>query len=163
LADIPKEVEEAATCLGARPLQVFWHVLLPSLLPAWITGFALAFARGVGEDGSVVFLAGNIPLKTETLPLLLVSKLDQYDYAAAPHGARAGADAGPHPLDPRRLVRVLDAAQRVLLALRELQEHQPAREHGQHREQEREEQAHATEHHSSSFCRTRLRSRSAAL
>ncbi|WP_287028930.1 sulfate ABC transporter permease subunit CysT [Pseudomonas sp. UBA6310] len=83
LADIPKEIEEAATCLGARPLQVFRHVLLPSLLPAWVTGFALAFARGVGEYGSVVFIAGNIPLKTEILPLLIVSKLDQYDYKGA--------------------------------------------------------------------------------
>ncbi|TLX62324.1 sulfate ABC transporter permease subunit CysT [Stutzerimonas nosocomialis] len=83
LADIPKEVEEAAACLGARPLQVFRYVLLPSLLPAWLTGFALAFARGVGEYGSVVFIAGNIPLKTEILPLLIVSKLDQYDYPGA--------------------------------------------------------------------------------
>ena len=83
LADIPKEVEEAAACLGAKPLQVFRHILLPSLLPAWLTGFALAFARGVGEYGSVVFIAGNIPLKTEILPLLIVSKLDQYDYPGA--------------------------------------------------------------------------------
>nr|WP_288500087.1 sulfate ABC transporter permease subunit CysT [uncultured Pseudomonas sp.] len=83
LADIPKEVEEAAACLGAKPFQVFRYVLLPSLLPAWLTGFALAFARGVGEYGSVVFIAGNIPLKTEILPLLIVSKLDQYDYPGA--------------------------------------------------------------------------------
>ena len=83
LADIPREVEEAAACLGARPLQVFRHVLLPSLLPAWLTGFALAFARGVGEYGSVVFIAGNIPLQTEILPLLIVAKLDQYDYPGA--------------------------------------------------------------------------------
>ncbi|EHD20511.1 MULTISPECIES: sulfate ABC transporter permease subunit CysT [Brenneria] len=83
LADIPKEIEEAAACLGARPLQVFRHVLIPTLLPAWLTGFALAFARGVGEYGSVVFIAGNIPFKTEILPLLIVSKLDQYDYKGA--------------------------------------------------------------------------------
>ena len=83
LADIPREVEEAAACLGAKPLQVFRHILLPSLLPAWLTGFALAFARGVGEYGSVVFIAGNIPLKPEILPLLIVSKLDQYDYPGA--------------------------------------------------------------------------------
>ena len=83
LADIPKEVEEAASCLGAKPFQVFRYVLVPSLLPAWLTGFALAFARGVGEYGSVVFIAGNIPLKTEILPLLIVSKLDQFDYPAA--------------------------------------------------------------------------------
>lgn len=83
LADIPKEVEEAATCLGAKPWQVFRYILVPTLLPAWLTGFALAFARGVGEYGSVVFIAGNIPFKTEILPLLIVSKLDQYDYAGA--------------------------------------------------------------------------------
>jgi sulfate transport system permease protein len=83
LADIPREVEEAATCLGARPWQVFRHVLLPSLAPAWLTGFALAFARGVGEYGSVVFIAGNIPMKTEILPLLIISKLDQFDYKGA--------------------------------------------------------------------------------
>ncbi|WP_192459187.1 sulfate ABC transporter permease subunit CysT [Musicola keenii] len=83
LADIPKEIEEAAACLGANPLQAFRHVLLPAILPAWLTGFALAFARGVGEYGSVVFIAGNIPFKTEILPLLIVSKLDQYDYKGA--------------------------------------------------------------------------------
>jgi len=83
LADIPREVEEAAACLGARPLQVARHVLLPALLPAWLTGFALAFARGVGEYGSVIFIAGNMPMKTEILPLLIMVKLDQYDYAGA--------------------------------------------------------------------------------
>ena len=83
LADIPREVEEAAACLGARPLQVVRHVLLPALLPAWLTGFALAFARGVGEYGSVIFIAGNMPMKTEILPLLIMVKLDQYDYAGA--------------------------------------------------------------------------------
>ncbi|PAU66457.1 sulfate ABC transporter permease subunit CysT [Pseudomonas sp. PIC25] len=83
LADIPREVEEAASCLGAKPWQVFRHVLLPALLPAWLTGFALAFARGVGEYGSVIFIAGNMPMKTEILPLLIMVKLDQYDYAGA--------------------------------------------------------------------------------
>ena len=83
LADLPREVEEAAACLGARPLQVFRHVLLPALLPAWLTGVALAFARGVGEYGSVIFIAGNMPMKTEILPLLIMAKLDQYDYAGA--------------------------------------------------------------------------------
>jgi sulfate transport system permease protein len=83
LADIPREVEEAAACLGAKPLQVFRHVLLPALLPAWLTGFALAFARGVGEYGSVIFIAGNMPMKTEILPLLIMVKLDQYDYTGA--------------------------------------------------------------------------------
>ena len=83
LADIPRGVEEAASCLGAKPLQVFRHVLVPALLPAWLTGFALAFARGVGEYGSVIFIAGNMPLRTEILPLLIMVKLDQYDYAGA--------------------------------------------------------------------------------
>src|SRR3989338_2982694 len=83
LADIPKEIEEAAACLGAKPLQVFRHVLLPALLPAWLTGFSLAFARGVGEYGSVIFIAGNMPMKTEILPLLIMVKLDQYDYTGA--------------------------------------------------------------------------------
>ena len=83
LADIPREVEEAAACLGAKPLQVARHVLLPALLPAWLTGFALAFARGVGEYGSVIFIAGNMPMKTEILPLLIMVKLDQYDYTGA--------------------------------------------------------------------------------
>ncbi len=83
LADIPREVEEAAACLGAKPWQVARHVLLPALLPAWLTGFALAFARGVGEYGSVIFIAGNMPMKTEILPLLIMVKLDQYDYAGA--------------------------------------------------------------------------------
>jgi sulfate transport system permease protein len=71
LADIPREVEEAAACLGAKPLQVFRYILVPALLPAWLTGFALAFARGVGEYGSVIFIAGNMPMKTEILPLLI--------------------------------------------------------------------------------------------
>ena len=83
LADIPREVEEAAACLGAKPLQVFRHLLLPALLPAWLTGFSLAFARGVGEYGSVIFIAGNMPMKTEILPLLIMVKLDQYDYTGA--------------------------------------------------------------------------------
>jgi sulfate transport system permease protein len=83
LEDIPREVEEAAACLGAKPLQVFRHVLLPALLPAWLTGFALAFARGIGEYGSVIFIAGNMPMKTEILPLLIMVKLDQYDYTGA--------------------------------------------------------------------------------
>eukprot|EP01133_Synstelium_polycarpum_P010618 gene10618-12356_t len=67
LADIPREIEEAAACLGAKPLQVFRYILVPALLPAWLTGFALAFARGVGEYGSVIFIAGNMPMKTEIL------------------------------------------------------------------------------------------------
>jgi len=83
LADIPREVEEAAACLGANPWQVVRYVLLPAILPAWLTGFALAFARGIGEYGSVIFIAGNMPMKTEILPLLIMVKLDQYDYTGA--------------------------------------------------------------------------------
>ncbi len=83
LADIPKEVEEAAACLGARPLQVFRHILVPALLPAWLTGFALAFARGVGEYGSVIFIAGNIPYVSEIAPLLIVIRLEEFNYPAA--------------------------------------------------------------------------------
>lgn len=83
LADIPREIEEAAACLGARPWQVFRHVLAPALLPAWLTGFALAFARGVGEYGSVIFIAGNMPMKTEILPLLIMVQLDQFNYPGA--------------------------------------------------------------------------------
>ena len=77
------EVEEAATSLGAGRTQVVLRVILPYLYPAWLTGFALAFARAVGEYGSVVFIAGNIPMMTEITPLLIVTKLQQYDYAGA--------------------------------------------------------------------------------
>ncbi|MFT0212888.1 sulfate ABC transporter permease subunit CysT [Pseudomonas sp. F1_0610] len=83
LEDIPRELEEAASCLGANPLQVFRHVLLPALLPAWLTGFSLAFARGLGEYGSIIFISGNIPKETQVLPFLIMAKLDQFDYAAA--------------------------------------------------------------------------------
>jgi len=74
------EVEEAAACLGATRIQTFYRVILPELLPALITGFALAFSRSLGEYGSVVFISGNIPLKTEITPLLIRTKLEQYDY-----------------------------------------------------------------------------------
>jgi sulfate/thiosulfate transport system permease protein len=77
------EVEEAAASLGAGRLQTFRRVILPTLLPAWITGFALAFARALGEYGSVVFIAGNMPMKTEISALLIITKLEQYDYAGA--------------------------------------------------------------------------------
>lgn len=83
IKDLPKEVEEAASILGATPWQTFLHVILPAILPAWLTGVTLAFSRAIGEYGSVVFIAGNIPFKTEILPLLIVSKLDQYAYDAA--------------------------------------------------------------------------------
>jgi len=77
------EIEEAATSLGASRVQVLLRVILPYLYPAWLTGFSLAFARAVGEYGSVVFIAGNIPMVTEITPLLIVTKLQQYDYAGA--------------------------------------------------------------------------------
>ena len=83
LQELPKDVEEAAATLGARPAYIFFRVILPAVLPAVLTGFALAFARGVGEYGSVIFIAGNIPLQTEITPLLIVIRLEEYDYAAA--------------------------------------------------------------------------------
>lgn len=75
------EAEEAASCLGATKLQTFYKIILPTLSPAIITGFALAFARALGEYGSVVFISGNMPMYTEITPLLIRSKLEQYDYA----------------------------------------------------------------------------------
>jgi sulfate transport system permease protein len=83
LEDLEVEVEEAAVSLGATRLQTFRRVLLPSLLPALLTGFAMAFARAVGEYGSVVFIAGNLPFRTEITPLLIIIKLEQYDHAGA--------------------------------------------------------------------------------
>jgi sulfate transport system permease protein len=83
LEELDTDVEEAAAVLGAGRLQTFWRVILPSLVPAILTGFALAFARALGEYGSVVFISGNMPMKTEIVPLLIVTKLEQYDYAGA--------------------------------------------------------------------------------
>jgi sulfate/thiosulfate transport system permease protein len=83
LEDLERELEEAASSLGATRWQVFVRVILPAILPALITGFALAFARGVGEYGSVIFIAGNMPMKSEIAPLLIITKLEQYDYAGA--------------------------------------------------------------------------------
>jgi sulfate/thiosulfate transport system permease protein len=83
LQELPKDVEEAAATLGAKPGYIFFRVILPAVLPAVLTGFALAFARGVGEYGSVIFIAGNIPLQTEITPLLIIIRLEEYDYAAA--------------------------------------------------------------------------------
>ncbi|NIK78500.1 sulfate transport system permease protein [Paenibacillus castaneae] len=83
LQDLEKETEEAAVMLGAYRLRTFWKVILPELMPSLLTGFALAFARGIGEYGSVVFISGNMPLKTEITPLLIMTKLEQYDYAGA--------------------------------------------------------------------------------
>jgi sulfate/thiosulfate transport system permease protein len=77
------EVEEASASLGASRWQTFARVILPALLPAWLTGLALAFARALGEYGSVVFISGNMPLKTEIAPLVIMTKLEQYDYAGA--------------------------------------------------------------------------------
>jgi sulfate transport system permease protein len=83
LESLDPEVEEAAASLGASRFQTIFRVVLPALFPAWLTGFALAFARALGEYGSVVFIAGNMPMKTEITPLLIVTKLEQYDYAGA--------------------------------------------------------------------------------
>jgi len=83
IESLDPEVEEAAASLGASRLQTFRRVILPAILPAWITGFALAFARALGEYGSVVFIAGNMPMKTEISALLIITKLEQYDYAGA--------------------------------------------------------------------------------
>jgi sulfate transport system permease protein len=83
LQDLDREVEEAAHTLGATNLQRFWLVVLPAVLPALLSGFSLAFARAVGEYGSVIFIAGNMPMKSEIAPLLIVIKLEQYDYAGA--------------------------------------------------------------------------------
>jgi sulfate transport system permease protein len=83
LADLGKDVEEAAATLGATRLQTFSRVIVPAIGPALLTGFALAFARGVGEYGSVIFISGNMPGKTEIAPLLIVTQLEQYNYAGA--------------------------------------------------------------------------------
>ncbi|MCR8631772.1 MULTISPECIES: sulfate ABC transporter permease subunit CysT [Paenibacillus] len=81
--ELEKEIEEAAVSLGAQRLRTFVRVIFPQLLPALLTGFTLAFARAVGEYGSVVFISGNMPMKTEIAPLLIMTKLEQYDYAGA--------------------------------------------------------------------------------
>lgn len=83
LEDMDVEMEEAAACLGAGRLETFLRVILPAAFPALITGFALAFARALGEYGSVVFISGNMPMRTEIVPLLIITKLEQYDYAGA--------------------------------------------------------------------------------
>jgi sulfate transport system permease protein len=83
LEDLETEIEEAAASLGAHRWQTFRHVLLPIISPALLTGFALAFARAVGEYGSVIFIAGNMPMVSEIAPLMIITKLEQYDYAGA--------------------------------------------------------------------------------
>jgi sulfate transport system permease protein len=83
LEDMERELEEAAQSLGASRAQTFWRVILPTVTPALLTGFALAFARAVGEYGSVIFIAGNMPMVSEIAPLMIITKLEQYDYAGA--------------------------------------------------------------------------------
>jgi sulfate transport system permease protein len=83
LEDLDTEIEEAAASLGAGRWQTMWRVVLPTLVPALLTGFALALARAVGEYGSVIFIAGNIPMVSEIAPLIIITKLEQYDYAGA--------------------------------------------------------------------------------
>jgi sulfate/thiosulfate transport system permease protein len=83
LEDLDQQTEEAAASLGSSSLQTFWRVILPTVLPALLTGFTLAFARALGEYGSVVFISGNMPMRTEITPLLIITKLEQYDYAGA--------------------------------------------------------------------------------
>jgi sulfate/thiosulfate transport system permease protein len=83
LEELEPELEEAAATLGATRLQTIRRIVLPALLPAIVTGFTLSFARAIGEYGSVVFISGNMPMRTEITPLLIVTKLEQYDYAGA--------------------------------------------------------------------------------
>ena len=83
LEDLEAELEEASASLGANRLQTFTRVILPTVFPALLTGIAMSFARAVGEYGSVVFISGNMPMKTEITPLMIITKLEQYDYAGA--------------------------------------------------------------------------------
>ena len=83
LEDLEPEIEEAAATLGATRVQIFLRVILPTLTPALLTGFALALARAIGEYGSVIFIAGNMPMVSEITPLIIITKLEQYDYAGA--------------------------------------------------------------------------------
>jgi sulfate transport system permease protein len=83
LHDLDREVEEAAASLGAGRPTILGRVILPELVPAALTGFVLAFARALGEYGSVIFIAGNLPLKSEIIPLLIMIQLEQFDYAGA--------------------------------------------------------------------------------
>jgi sulfate transport system permease protein len=83
LEDLEPEIEEAAASLGASSLQIFSRIIFPAILPSLLTGFALAFARATGEYGSVIFIAGNMPMVSEITPLFIITKLEQYDYAGA--------------------------------------------------------------------------------
>ena len=83
LVEAQRDLEEAAEILGAGPFTIFRRIILPAVFPALLTGFTLALARGIGEYGSVVFISGNLPMKTEITPLLIVIKLEQFDYNGA--------------------------------------------------------------------------------
>jgi sulfate transport system permease protein len=83
VAEVQRDLEDAAETLGASPALVFWRISLPTVMPAILTGFALAFARGIGEYGSVIFIAGNMPFATEITPLLIVIRLEEFQYGAA--------------------------------------------------------------------------------
>jgi sulfate transport system permease protein len=83
IAEVQKDLEDAAETLGAGRFHIFRRIILPTVTPAMLTGFALAFARGVGEYGSVIFISGNLPMKTEITPLLIVIKLEEFDYKGA--------------------------------------------------------------------------------
>jgi sulfate transport system permease protein len=83
LSEVQRDLEDAAETLGAGRFVIFWRIIFPSVLPALLTGFTMAFARGIGEYGSVIFIAGNLPMKTEITPLLIVIKLEQYNYVGA--------------------------------------------------------------------------------
>jgi sulfate transport system permease protein len=83
LEDLESETEEAAASLGANRWQTFSKIILPAVWPALLTGFSLAFARAIGEYGSVIFIAGNMPMISEITPLIIITKLEQYDYAGA--------------------------------------------------------------------------------
>jgi sulfate/thiosulfate transport system permease protein len=83
IAEVQRDLEDAAETLGANRFTIFWRIIVPTVLPALLTGFTMALARGIGEYGSVIFIAGNLPMKTEITPLLIVIKLEQYDYLGA--------------------------------------------------------------------------------
>jgi len=83
LSEVQRDLEDAAETMGAGRYTIFWRIIFPTIVPALLTGFTLAFARAIGEYGSVIFIAGNLPMKTEITPLLIVIKLEQYDYAGA--------------------------------------------------------------------------------
>ncbi|MBL8226533.1 MAG: sulfate ABC transporter permease subunit CysT [Chromatiales bacterium] len=83
LVEVARDLEDAAETLGAKPFTIFRRIIFPAVLPALVTGFTLAFARGIGEYGSVIFIAGNLPMRTEITPLLIVIKLEEFDYSGA--------------------------------------------------------------------------------